>query len=410
MGKHRVFRAVVSGHFAVDVLNSSGAVLLAVLREPLNLSYSQIGMALTAYLLIGSLSQPLFGWLADRFAGRWMPLASASVAWMAVFFTLVALAPTWELLLPAFILASLGSGLFHPLGTAVSAVALPQRPAGATSVFFFGGQLGLALGPFLAGALTGLLGAPGLLPLTGLALIPAVMLLHAWRDEGLLAPRRARQASEARTVRTWTAAAVMLMIGFVVLVALRSSIQQIYMSYLPQLFQDRGWTPALFGLLAGTFMGAGAVGQLVSGNLADRHGMRLAVAAPLLIGVPAGLLCLLATPVWLVFAGCLAAGFLFGGQHSVLVVYAQRLLPVQQGFAAGLILGFTFASGALGTAAAGYLADSVGLETVMVWTTLLGAPAALLALMLPGRASVSTAAPVQTGMGAGKAGERTAQV
>lgn len=410
MGKHRVFRAVVSGHFAVDVLNSSGAVLLAVLREPLNLSYSQIGMALTAYLLIGSLSQPLFGWLADRFAGRWMPLASASVAWMAAFFTLVALAPTWELLLPAFILASLGSGLFHPLGTAVSAVALPQRPAGATSVFFFGGQLGLALGPFLAGALTGPLGAPGLLPLTWLALIPAVMLLHSWRDEGLLAPRRTRQASEARTVRTWTAAAVMLMIGFVVLVALRSSIQQIYMSYLPQLFQDRGWTPALFGLLAGTFMGAGAVGQLVSGNLADRHGMRLAVAAPLLIGVPAGLLCLVATPVWLVFTGCLAAGFLFGGQHSVLVVYAQRLLPVQQGFAAGLILGFTFASGALGTAAAGYLADSVGLETVMVWTTLLGLPAALLALMLPGRASVSTAAPIQTGMGAGKAGERTAQV
>lgn len=395
MFKNRIFLAVVSGHFVVDVLNSTGAVLLAVLREPLGLSYAQVGMALTIYLLVGSLSQPLFGWLSDRAHGRTMLLAAISVAWMALFFSLVAFAPSWAWLLPAFLLAPLGSGLFHPIGASASGAAIPERAATATSLFFFFGQIGLAIGPFLTGALVGLLGLPGLLPLTALALIPAAMLLFAARDErGMVVRRRPVARTEARAV---TGLAVALISAFVILVAMRSSLQQIYQSYLPQLFQDRGWSPALFGLMAGVFMGAGAVGQMVSGGVADRYGMRAAVFWPLLLAVPAGLICLLAPSVWGALVACAAFGLLVGGQHSVLVVHAQQLLPVKQGFAAGLILGFTFASGTLGTWVAGQLADRAGLETVMIWATALSLPCALLALTLPGRQQTVAAATAPAG-------------
>jgi FSR family fosmidomycin resistance protein-like MFS transporter len=383
MFKNRIFRAVVSGHFAVDVLNSVGAVLLAVLREPLGLSYAQVGAALTIYLLVGSLSQPVFGWLSDKAPGRTMLLAALSVAWMALFFSLVAIAPSWAWLLPAFLLAPLGSGLFHPIGASAAGAAVPERAASATSLFFFFGQIGLAIGPFLAGALVGAFGAPGLLPLTGLALVPAAMLLLATRDERGMVVRRAPRAAAGG--RAWTGLAVALIAAFVTLVALRSSLQSIYQSYLPQLFQGRGWSPALFGLMAGVFMGAGAVGQMVSGGIADRYGMRAAVFWPLLLAVPTGLICLLTPSVWGALAACAAFGLLVGGQHSVLVVHAQQLLPVKQGFAAGLILGFTFAAGAAGTWVAGQLADGVGLETVMIWSTALSLPCALLALTLPGR-------------------------
>ncbi|RMD80367.1 MAG: MFS transporter, partial [Chloroflexi bacterium] len=77
-------------------------------------------------------------------------------------------------------------------------------------------------------------------------------------------------------------------------------------------------------------------------------------------------------------------------QHSILVVHAQRILPVKQGLASGLILGFTFATGAFGTWLSGLLADIVGLETVMIGVTLLGLPAAALALTLPGRVHPAT--------------------
>jgi FSR family fosmidomycin resistance protein-like MFS transporter len=383
MYKNRMFRAVVGGHFAVDVLNSSGAVLLAVLKDPLGLSYAQIGLALTIYTLVGSLSQPLFGWLSDKAHGRTMLLAGLSVVWMALFYTLVAFAPTWAWMMPVFMLAPLGSGLFHPIGASAAGAAVPERAASATSHFFFFGQVGLAIGPFVAGALTGAFGAHGLIPLAALALIPAGMLLRAARDERGMAVRR--HEARARARQDWTAAAAALVAAFVVLVAARSSVQAIFTAYLPQLFQSRGWEPALFGLMAGVFMGAGAAGQMISGGLADRYGMRAATVLPLLLAVPAGLACVLTGSTAGAFAACAAFGLLVGGQHSVLVVHAQRLLPVKQGFAAGLILGFTFASGALGTWVAGQLADSLGLQTVMVGATLLAVPCALLALTLPGR-------------------------
>jgi MFS transporter, FSR family, fosmidomycin resistance protein len=159
----------------------------------------------------------------------------------------------------------------------------------------------------------------------------------------------------------------------------------VYMSFLPKLFADRGWDPAAYGAMAGTFMFTAAIGNVVAGDIADRFGMRAATLWPLLLSVPAGLACVWAPTPALAFVGSAVAGMLIGGQHSVLVVHAQRLLPVKQGFAAGLILGFTFASGGVGTWLAGLAADVVGLPATMQWVTLLALPAALLALTLPGR-------------------------
>jgi FSR family fosmidomycin resistance protein-like MFS transporter len=79
MLRNRVFTAVVGGHFMVDLLNSLGAVLLAVLAVPLGLSNQQIGLALTIYTLLGALSQPLFGWWRQSLA---LPVRSAACwAW-----------------------------------------------------------------------------------------------------------------------------------------------------------------------------------------------------------------------------------------------------------------------------------------------------------------------------------------
>ena len=396
MRNNRMFTAVSGGHFAVDVLNSTGAVLLAVLKEPLGLSYAQIGTALTIYLLIGSLSQPLFGWFSDQIRGRSMLLAAVGVAWLAVCFTLVALAPSWALLLPVFLIAPLGSALFHPVGAAAAASAVPDRAASATAIFFFSGQIGLAAGPFLAGALTGRFGAPGLLPLTAMALIPTAILLIASRDEQRL-NNHADYTAPNRTAQQWTFVAIATIAAFVTLVALRSSVQAIYQSYLPQLFASRGWEPALFGLLAGVFMGTGAVGQIMTGTLADQYGMRASVVWPMLLSIPIGLVALLTPSVPLTFVACAMAGLLIGGQHSVLVVHAQRLLPFKQGLAAGLILGFTFASGAIGTGIAGHLADTVGIQQVMVAVTFIIIPAALLALTLPGQRQKAQPAPAPVG-------------
>ena len=381
MFRSRLFVAVALGHMCTDILNSLGPVLLAVLAVPLALSNARIGLALTLYTLTGSLSQPLFGWLTDLAGRRSVALAGIGMLWMAACYAAMALVGTWALMLPLFLLASLGSGLFHPVGTASAAAAQRERAGSATALFFFFGQAGLALGPVLGGFLFARSGAVGMLPLCLLALAPAVLLLVTPAAPIVLP---AAGGAGAQRVRV----AVLALVAFALLVAVRSSIQAVFQGFLPKLFEDRGWSPVIYGALSGSFMLAAAVGNVLTGSFADRYGMRVATVLPLLLSVPCGLLCLWAPTVAAAFVGAALAGLTVGGQHSVLVVYAQKLLPARQGFASGLILGFTFAAGGIGTWLAGIAGDphAFGLLPTMQIVTALALPCALLALTLPGRA------------------------
>jgi FSR family fosmidomycin resistance protein-like MFS transporter len=342
-------------------------------------------------MLAGSTSQPIFGWLIDRDHMRPLPLVSLSIVWMAFFFSLIAFTTHWWVIILLMLLASLGSGLFHPIGTSYSPVIYQGSANTATSVFFLAGQMGLAIGPVIGGVLFGLFGSAGMLPITALTLVPAAMMWLAVRRGPLPEPARPRSASDGGA--DWKQAARQLLnlvvLAFIVLVAVRSSMQAVNQFLLPKLFEDRGWDAATYGLLAGIFMATAAVGNVIVGKLADRFGMRLVASLSLLASVPMGLLYLTSPLVSVVFVACGLTGLLVGGQHSILVVHAQRLLPVRQGLAAGLILGFTFATGALGTWLSGIAADVVTLQTVMQAVIWLGIPAALLSLMLPGRATVA---------------------
>jgi FSR family fosmidomycin resistance protein-like MFS transporter len=382
----------MSSHLVIDMFTGICGVLLAVLSVPLSLSNAQIGTATTLYVLASALSQPLFGWFADRQNVQPLSLVSLSIVWMAVFFSLVAFTPSWGLIVVFLLLAALGSGLFHPIGTSQIALLNAESANTNTAFFFLFGQMGLALGPMIGGVLFDAAGTLGILPLAALSLFPAALMWSALRSGEALAARQSMPAAassaphNAVTLRSLLSLVVLALIA---LVALRSSIQATYQFLMPKLFEDRGWEASMYGLLAGVFMATAALGNVLIGRLADRFGARAIVVLSLLLSVPAGLFFLNTSSALLVFVSCGLAGLLVGGQHSVLVVYAQRLLPVRKGLAAGLILGFTFASGALGTWLCAIAGDIIGLNSAMQAMVVAGLPAALLALSLPSVAQVA---------------------
>lgn len=386
MFRNRLYLSLVSSHFVIDLFTGISGVLLAVLSTPLGLSNAQIGTAITLYMLANSASQPFFGWLIDRDNMRPLPLISYSIVWMAFFFSLIAFATQWWMVVLLMLLAALGSGLYHPIGTSYAPVIHSGSSNTATSVFFLTGQMGLAIGPVIGGALFGWFGSPGILPITALTLLPAAMMWLAVRRGPLPEPARPQATADSPDWRQIARRLLSLVVlAFVVLVAVRSSMQAVNQFLLPKLFEDRGWEAATYGLLAGIFMATAAVGNVIIGKLADRFGMRLVASLSLLASVPLGLLYLTSPIMPVVFLACGLTGLVVGGQHSILVVHAQHLLPVRRGLAAGLILGFTFATGALGTWLSGVVADVVSLQVVMQGVAWLGVPAALLSLMLPGR-------------------------
>jgi MFS transporter, FSR family, fosmidomycin resistance protein len=394
--RQRPYLAVSMTHFFVDVLNSGRTLLIAILAISLGLTNAQVGIALLLYNVSSALSQPLFGFLADRFGPRW--LVVGGMGWMIFFYSLSSLSGPW-LALIAVTFAGLGSGAFHPTGTLVASQVSDASRTQATAVFFMAGQMGLFIGPVLAGAFLESYGRAGYLALPLLSLIAfaggwqwlpgraANVPSNITAEAGKAAQSQTATASGRRTEsfrwenvkrrELWPLVAVLVTINTV-------SIGTI--NFVPKLFTEWGLSPGYVGWTGGLLMLGAAVGGVVGGTIADRVSGRWVI----LLGAAGAVTPLYFYLVWpdpwrLIFL--FLAGFFTGMPHSVLVLRAQSLLPGRQGLASGLILGLMFFSGAIGAYILGVVADGVGLARAL--QMMAGLPLVTLsaALLLPAKGS-----------------------
>jgi FSR family fosmidomycin resistance protein-like MFS transporter len=389
--RNRVFWAVNLGHATNDSFMSMRSVLLAFISNYiLPMANRQVGLAMSLVELSGALSQPVFGWLADRTGGRW--LGAGGVAW-TVFFILLAMMVVmlgggfWLMVIP-LTLAGLGSGAFHPVG---SMYATEDRSRAATNaaLFFMCGQIGLGIGPALVGLLLNnahtnyrawfapVLGGtyPGLLiergSLTpvfflGLLAIPAVVFMAT-----SLPSRKTHfhtQSIEEReglrpfptTDQSTQRIPVLPFIILIIAVSARSFANPAIITFIPLMFQAKGWSPSEYGLLASVFWVASGVTGVLFGRLGDRFDMRRLVVLSLIISAP-GIFLLPDLDGALAFGVAILVGAMTGS-HSLIVVLSQSLLPGRKGFASGMILGFIFATGAIGNLIVGDMIDRIGAE------------------------------------------------
>ncbi len=381
----KLFLSVALGHFTVDLLNGQRAVLFAYLSIPLGLSNTALGLYSTIYVASGSLLQPLFGYITDRIGPRWV--ATIGVAWIALFYSLALFSPG-ILAIWLLVLASLGSAAFHPPGTMQATLRGRTHFAGkettSAAYFFVSGQMGLFLGPLLAGVVLDRSGLTGLLAFALLALPVAFFLYTELRNTHNENPQAVNQSLAAlgSSLRTKWRLLALPLIAFAALAAFQSWSQQNMVTFVPKYLSDLGQAPTTYGLIAALFMGGSALGNALGGNLADRFGKRRVAAIALaLASIPLYLVSLVGWSPWLYLLIPLAGG-LTGATHSIIVVLAQRMIPGGMALASGLILGFMFASGAVGTLISGYLADLYGVPWVFQLSALVALAAAGLALSL----------------------------
>ncbi|MGB2896444.1 MAG: MFS transporter [Anaerolineales bacterium] len=361
LSRDRSFLATGLAHFAVDLLNSQRPLLLAVQSVPLGLSNFAIGLISTLYSLSGSLTQPVFGWLADRIGSRWV--ASIGVLWMVFCFSLALTVPGYPGLI-FLVAAALGSGAFHPAGTAEATQRgrkqLSHMETTATSIFFFFGQSGLFLGPLLGGPLIHRWGIGGLL------VLPAFVALVGWNLAAHLRPSIADEVQAdpvAMMVETPLITPTRLL-PFLLLITFRSWTQMTMISFLPKYLSDLGYGPSVYGPIAGMFMGGSALTGVAGAWLADRYGKKLITTSTLMLGVVPFLLFPMARSQVAFWILSFLGGGLIGASHSIIVLLAQRRMPRRMGAASGLVLGFTFAAGAIGTLISGVIADLYGFNSL----------------------------------------------
>ncbi|WP_425329966.1 MFS transporter [Terrirubrum flagellatum] len=355
--------ALSFSHGLNDLVQSLLPAIYPIVKDSLDLNFSQIGLITFAFQVTASLLQPFVGVYTDA---KPMPFSLTLGMFLSLIgLLMVATAHSFGFMLIAGAMIGAGSSIFHPEASRVARMASGGRHGFTQSVFQVGGNAGQAIGPLLAALIVVPHGQASVSWFAGVALFGMALLgwVGVWYRERLRAPK------PVAAVRAVTPAAHFgrsrVVWAIVILLALTfsknfymSSFSSYYTFYLIHHFglsvQDSQLYLFIFGLSI-------AIGTLVGGWLGDKIG-RLNIMWLSIVGVLPFTVALPYVGLPATIALSIIIGFLMASAFPAIIVFAQELVPGRVGMIGGLFFGMAFGMGGLGAAVLGILADATSIE------------------------------------------------
>ncbi|WP_152392749.1 MFS transporter [Paenibacillus guangzhouensis] len=373
-------------HLLNDAMQTAVPSAFPLFQSTMHLTFTQIGWVAFVLNITASLLQPIIGYMSDR---KPMP----SLLPIGMIFSLVgvlgfAYAKTlWMILLSALFIG-VGSSVLHPESSRVARLAAGARLGMAQSVFQVGGNTGQALAPLLVAFVLMPHGQQGFLWFTIAAVvgIAVQLVISRWyagqlasgpdneKPAPLSSDRQTQAFSPLFIAGTMTLLIILLFSKFIYIAGMTGfySFYFIEQYHLPL-------SNAQLCLFALQF--AGMLGTLLGGPLADRFGRKTMIWISIAGTAPFSLLLPYVSPGIALLLCCMIGLILMSG-FSVIIVYAQELLPNHVGTVSGLFFGLAFGMAGLGSVLLGWLTDTAGVQftiTLCSFLPLLG----ICALLLP---------------------------
>ncbi|KIZ29517.1 MFS transporter [Bacillus cereus] len=365
---YRILFAISFGHFLNDSMQAVVPALFPILEKTMNLSYMQVGWIAFALNMTSSIMQPVFGMYSDKKPSPFLlPLGMFSSMLGMIG---LAFAPNVIIVIISVLFIGLGSAVFHPEGARVAYMAAGAKRGLAQAIYQVGGNTGNSLAPIFTALIFVPLGQIGSLGFTAFAAVGIALLIFVsnWYKNELATGavrRKKRAALEAENAIVSTHIKFVIIL-LVFLTFVRSwygaGIGNFYQFYL---IEHYGLSIKNAQYFVFAFMIAGVLGTFFGGPLADRFGKKNIIVFSMLGSAPLALLLPHVSLVWVVPL-FLCIGFISSSSFSVIVVYAQELVPGKVGMVSGLIVGLAFGLGALGAVVLGKLADVYSLQFIML--------------------------------------------
>src|SRR6201996_9098223 len=367
-------------HLLNDMMQALLPAIYPTLKTQFHLNFAQIGLVTLAFQCTASLFQPVVGYFADL---KPMPYSLAfGMISTLIGLLVLAVAPSFSVLLVAAMMVGLGSSVFHPEASRVARMASGGRYGLAQSVFQVGGNTGQAISPLTAAALVATYGQRSIVWYAGLALFGILVLFQIgtwYKHHGLTRIKshhhiKHPELSRGTVIKSLAVLLALIFSKFVYM----SSIGSYYTFYLIHNF---GLSVQSAQVHLFYFLAAVAVGTLLGGPLGDRIGRKYVIWFSVLGALPFTLMLPYANLFWTgILTVCI--GLILASAFPAIVVYAQELLPGRVGMISGLFFGFAFGMGGIGAAVLGALADATSITYVYKVCAFLPA-IGLLAVFLP---------------------------
>jgi len=138
---------LTSAHLFNDFYAGFLMPLLSYFQSHLHLTITQVSILPTILAVFGSILQPLFGFLGDRFNKKLFVVSG--VLCSALFLSCIGLAPNFTLLILMLVIGASGVAAFHPNAAATVARLTQNKSSFTMSIFLMVGCIGLAGAPFI---------------------------------------------------------------------------------------------------------------------------------------------------------------------------------------------------------------------------------------------------------------------
>lgn len=361
----------------VDLYSGALGALQPLLIAPFHMNFTQAGILAGVLSFSSSMLQPCWGYLSDRFHSRLFTAFAPAVA--GIFISSLGWAPNYGMLLMMVFLGGAGIASFHPHAASNATHGFIRHHARAMAIFISSGTAGSAMGPLFFSAMSGRLGLSGTywaaLPGVGLSAVLLLFLRPAIRQVEEDHPR-----FDWKPLRTvWKPMTTLFLLVFI-----RSIVQVNFAQFLPlYLHTVRGYSLASSTLNLALYLGTGAIGGILGGNLADRFGGRRVILFSMIVSVPF-LALFVFTSGWMSSFALALGGLILLSTMPVNVVMAQQLAPSQTGTVSALMMGFAWGTaGLLFIPLTGWISDLFSMQTAFIALSLFPLLGFLLALKLP---------------------------
>ena len=347
--------------------------LLPDIDDDLDVSHAVAGLLGTIPVLCMGLFAPPAAFRGGRLGTR--AAIGVCLAGIAAFGLARAAAPGAPLVLALTLPIGVGMGLAGALMPVAVKEHFAHRPAFASGIYTTGIQVGSALSSALAVPIAAAWG--GWRAALVVFSASTVLIFAGWM---LLTPLEREHRRTAPPRLPW---ARRLVWGLVLVFALQSIVYYGLVAWMPDSFQERGWSDQSAGALLGVMSVAAVPGGLLVPYFADRRGSRRQWMELTAGAIFVGTIGVAALPdagfVWAVFAG-FGIGATFPLTLTLPLDATNK--PSEAGAVVGLMLGAGYTIAAAGPIALGAVRDLTGSFATSLWV-LVALAAALLAAIAP---------------------------
>ncbi|MDY6789986.1 MAG: MFS transporter [Thermodesulfobacteriota bacterium] len=357
----KIILALTLVHFMGDFYSSFIAPILPAFVDKLSLSMTQVGIIMGTMRFLAFIVQPSIGYVADRYPTRSFALGGLLLT--VLFIPLSGLSPSFFVLILLLAFGSVGSSMFHPSITGMVPVYAGRNSGFSMSIFNTGGTLAFGVGPLF---ITWFVAQYGLSAMPATMLIGLGVLIFLYRvipvpeGEGLKTSGFINSLKDTLG-EVWKA---VLLIWCVMV--LRAVVGQSFMTFMPVLLVQKGYSLVAVGGVISLFVVAGTLSGLAAGYIADRTGFKPIYYWTHGLMTPALLFFLKLSGNW-IYVGAFAAGLFVLATLPIGVVMAQELAPRGRSMVASLMMGFAYGLGGAISPVVGKLSDLFSIHTVLLY-------------------------------------------